>query len=850
MNKESNWTEFLSSVDDKIDPKIFEDFGMTLENLLTLEERTISDFLDDVLKTEKQHKWKIMNALVVKKRTRFGQEEIVKHHQVQTLKEDEAEKLNSNNKIEETMESETSTKKEESDEKKKNITKTAQNSIVSKGILNQIVLVDDYLNSNLKKDFCWKDIPMFSVITGENGVGKSKLLNTILYGYNEKNIKISNVSLEFNEIKQEDIEILALRFNGNEFLPLFHPSEETSNTNFQKKCKEELKKLENYCEKRFKQENFNIDPIYETYWEKVSLLIPGINLKEAVEKVYDNKPISFFKSIENLIFKCLEEIKKQNNEPFGDSLKKLNDFLFQKKFKYKIYFSKDDIKYYDGAEDFNFHKSFGFQDSSMRVDEYIGIGSLSPGEKLQLLLYLWNLTKFNNKAILIFDEFDAHIHPPLIKDLIDIFQNQFVKESGIQVILTTHNPITVSFVPNDCLFVMKYSDESKKLNPTIEKAKSKKDAINLLSSNVVFVNEPFSIVFVEGEKDLQYFQTVSNRLKDLKRIQVSMSFRIHGPKNKDKETSDCKFIINLMEKFEETNTPGIFGMIDGDNKKYEKKTGLFVLERYSVENYIYDPLNLYLQSNSRIRSKLNLKQDSTEQEIVDNLSNIVKQQFDYIFSDKFEQFIERNFTFSTLDKNGQSFKDLCDKRKHAKNTLKVLFGELIDEMKEKIKDSSIIDVYDELDIFSRKEYSKLYEESWKKIETDKKTVESDQIFSLLCESGENMKNKILKSMEKHRKDIKDCFCSDQRKKFEVKPMFDEEKKRFIDDNFFKRKVKQEIFIINEKKSYELKYPELLISLRGHDLQSIYESYFGRFDEGEIKIKAIPNSLVELFENMK
>ena len=48
-----------------------------------------------------------------------------------------------------------------------------------------------------------------------------------------------------------------------------------------------------------------------------------------------------------------------------------------------------------------------------------------------------------------------------------------------------------------------------------------------------------------------------------------------------------------------------------------------------------------------------------------------------------------------------------------------------------------------------------------------------QIFSLLCESGENMKYKILKSMEKHRKDIEGCFCSDERKKFKVKPMFDE-----------------------------------------------------------------------------
>eukprot|EP01080_Neovahlkampfia_damariscottae_P012079 gene12079-5572_t len=187
-----------------------------------------------------------------------------------------------------------------------------QNLIVSKGILNQIVLVDDYLNSNLKKDFCWKDIPMFSVISGENGVGKSKLLNAILYGYHEKKIKISNVSLDFNEIKQ-DIEILALKFDGENFIPLFQLSENTSDNNFQTQSEKELKPLIEYCQKRCSEESVTINDKYEMYWNNAKILISkDSTIVDAVKTVFLSKKMSFFKSINNLFFSYFDEVIKKN----------------------------------------------------------------------------------------------------------------------------------------------------------------------------------------------------------------------------------------------------------------------------------------------------------------------------------------------------------------------------------------------------------------------------------------------------------------------------------------------------------------------------------------------------------
>jgi hypothetical protein len=81
---------------------------------------------------------------------------------------------------------------------------------------------------------------------------------------------------------------------------------------------------------------------------------------------------------------------------------------------------------------------------------------LSPGECLILLLELWrihanHLKESNTKApvkiklkIVLLDEPDSHMHPSLIKEFINLITNGNLDYLRFQVIMTTHNPITVS----------------------------------------------------------------------------------------------------------------------------------------------------------------------------------------------------------------------------------------------------------------------------------------------------------------------------------------------------------------------------------------------------------------------
>jgi predicted ATP-dependent endonuclease of OLD family len=77
---------------------------------------------------------------------------------------------------------------------------------------------------------------------------------------------------------------------------------------------------------------------------------------------------------------------------------------------------------------------------------------------------------------MLLDEPDAHLHPSLVSDLINAYRHEFVTKQGVQVILTTHNPTTVSMVDKENIFVM--SEENGQA--TIRPASSKEEALRCL----------------------------------------------------------------------------------------------------------------------------------------------------------------------------------------------------------------------------------------------------------------------------------------------------------------------------------------------------------------------------------
>jgi len=239
----------------------------------------------------------------------------------------------------------------------------------------------------------------------------------------------------------------------------------------------------------------------------------------------------------------------------------------------------------------------------------IKVEEMSPGEQLEFLMLLWAYDKTDRKlkkagAILLLDEPDAHLHPSLVKNLIETIQTKLIDSYGLQVIMTTHNATTVSLVPDRCLYVM--TEDAMTKHVTIAPASTKKQAIQLLTSKFVYVNQPFRLVFVEASNDVIFYNIVKAQLTSrLKKFATKpqILFISHGQKNiakdaKETEDSSCERVVRFVEKLcgdnEDTSLKEyIFGLLDQDDGKPPAHPNLRTLGRYSIENYIFDPLHVF-----------------------------------------------------------------------------------------------------------------------------------------------------------------------------------------------------------------------------------------------------------------
>lgn len=107
----------------------------------------------------------------------------------------------------------------------------------------------------------------------------------------------------------------------------------------------------------------------------------------------------------------------------------------------------------------------------------IDFNSLSSGEKI-LMALVASIYKSSSDShfpdILLLDEIDASLHPSMIKNMLDVVDNIFLKQ-GVKVILVTHSPTTIALAPEESVFVMNRSGKNR-----IEK-KSKQDSLSILT---------------------------------------------------------------------------------------------------------------------------------------------------------------------------------------------------------------------------------------------------------------------------------------------------------------------------------------------------------------------------------
>lgn len=229
----------------------------------------------------------------------------------------------------------------------------------------------------------------------------------------------------------------------------------------------------------------------------------------------------------------------------------------------------------------------------------IQFGSLSSGERVimsfALCMYYASegrqLTTY--PKLLLLDEIDAPLHPSMAQHFLTTITDVLVKKLGVNVIATTHSPSTVALAPDDAIHVMKVG------NPGVHKT-TKAEALNLLTAGVPTISIDYAgrrQVFVESPRDAEMHSKLFQVLRDSGHINSvrSLEFVSTGSTNQQSGTdqntgsSNVKLIVSSLVN---SGNKSVFGFVDwdGHNRDDGRLLALCEGERYSVENFAFDPL--------------------------------------------------------------------------------------------------------------------------------------------------------------------------------------------------------------------------------------------------------------------
>jgi len=421
----------------------------------------------------------------------------------------------------------------------------------------------------IQSGFKWENISeRLSIISGLNGAGKTGLLTLINDSLNE------NDNMQYHEY------CVVKYFNSAENRVDYDTNDlERINKNIK-----DLNKNESYDFEKFLYNKIN-------YFSLIQYFDYLVLVNETVDDLTIDENIFEYKF-------CMDRLRERKKEQ--DDFKKL---LPKSKNQLDDYYS-----------------------SNMKpIEFYLGLNEkhkLSTGESLILLIELWRihakLLKKRNQSrmrpvrnklrIILLDEPDAHMHPSLTKKFINLLSNNDLTYLRFQVIMTSLDPITASFVEsNENIFGIKRDKQSK--NVYIESIKNKSELIQTISEDLLFVREKFKIVFIEGEIgfDEAFYSFVYYMIANkYEKNNIPVKFQEMGSKmfnqlflkrnNKDSKCKVDEIVFGINDG--DFNIPNAFKFFGLDEKfqKAQKEIEEYQenfkrIERYSFENYVYDPIN-------------------------------------------------------------------------------------------------------------------------------------------------------------------------------------------------------------------------------------------------------------------
>jgi AAA domain, putative AbiEii toxin, Type IV TA system len=351
----------------------------------------------------------------------------------------------------------------------------------------------------------------------------------------------------------------------------------------------------------------------------------------------------------------------------------------------------------------------------------VKFADLSSGERVLMsfalcLYYAQDCRQMvNYPKILLFDEIDAPLHPSMTQSLLRIIQEVLIDRHKIKVILTTYSPSTVALSEESSIYAM-YKDGHHRLK------KVKKDiALAILTNGVPTLSISYENrrqVFVESEYDVEFYEQIYQKLKNELSPEISLNFIPSG----GGEKGSCDRVRKVVNQLFAGGNKTVYGIIDWDlkNNNTDRVKVLGQGNRYSIENYIFDPVLLaafLLLEGCITRDMIGLEQHETYFHLPTFENNRLQIVANFMV-DKLKKFKPENYQDETKIcqyVNGKSV-DLPSwfleiQGHHLEDTLKSIFDELKKHKREAdLKKAIINKIIDHIPLLIPMDFLSLFKE--------------------------------------------------------------------------------------------------------------------------------------------
>ncbi|WP_273212531.1 AAA family ATPase [Runella zeae] len=484
------------------------------------------------------------------------------------------------------------------------------------------------------------DLPNFTILTGLNGSGKTQILEAMLMGQlrgefiNIEKILINNGSLSPNDKSD--------RYYNNDddtISMLWQYYVSNRNTSF-----ENLHIEKKYLDKISKIATLSKKDLLSLDRDDFEIYCP-LDISPRVSNFYEHTLSYLFrayhKRLDKIRYMNYTKSQEEGHVPITEDQvtsflgpppwKVINDILENSNLPYRVTYPTGnfyDMKFEAKLKDVN--KEF-----------FIDFKDLSSGEQIimSFIIGIYNLTLgFRLPSIILLDEVDASLHPSMAKYFLKILQETFIDEYRLSIVLATHSPSVVAFAPEDSIHLVTKEGSQRIIKVTRDRAlKALTEGVPSFSINY----ENRRQVFVESHNDVSYYEELYKKFSNYLIPEISLTFISSGESRKDsngRKVSTCDQVENITSVLRKGGNKFVFGIVDGDGKSHKEKDGIILLgegKRYSIENYLFDPLllgALLLRQKLLSKTDLGLTQEESYtdlksfsqerlQKIIDFISN-------------------------------------------------------------------------------------------------------------------------------------------------------------------------------------------------------------------------------------